>query len=131
MNTVLLAPGLELPVTGMPYGETPVLDVDHRRRRLIRRVFVRTGMLITMFVAAASLFWHLGQPLWGNWPQMDATVTSQDEYVSRGTHCSLGLSYTVDDQYSTPITPSSTRAASHWPSVPWSKSASTPATTGR
>lgn len=98
MNTVLLAPGLELPVSGMPYGETPVLDVDHRRRRLMRSVFVRTGILIALFIAAASLFWHLGQPLWGNWPQTDATVTSQDEYVSRVTHCSLGLSYTVGDQ---------------------------------
>lgn len=98
MSTVLLAPGLELQVTGMPYGETPVLKIGHRRRRLIRRVLIRTGVLIGLFVAAASLFWHVGQPLWGNWPQVDATVTSQHQYVSKGTHCSLGLSYIAADQ---------------------------------
>jgi len=96
MSTVLFAPGVELPVAGKPFGETPARDVDNLRRRMVRKA--RTAVIVLVILAGATfgIIWHLGQPSWGKWPQVDATVVSQREYVAKYTNCDLGLSSVID-----------------------------------
>lgn len=79
MSTVLLAPGVQLPVTGNPFGETPALEVDNLRRRMVRTARTAGIVLVILAGAAAAIIWHVGQPYWGNWPQVDATVVSHRE----------------------------------------------------
>jgi len=98
MSTVLLAPGVELPATGKPFGDTPAREVDNLRRRMVRKARVAVIVIVILAGTATGIIWHLGQPLWGNWPQVDATVVSQDEYVARGVRCSLGLTSVIDGQ---------------------------------
>jgi hypothetical protein len=99
MSTVLLAPGVELPVSGKPFGDTPAMDVDNLRRRVTRKARIFVIILVALSAGAFGIIWHVGQPFWGNWSQVNATVTSQYEYVSRGTHCSLGLDYVFNGQH--------------------------------
>jgi hypothetical protein len=98
MSTVHLAPGVEVPVTGKPFGDTPALGVDHLRRRMTRKARNAVVVLVILAAAAFGIFWHVGEPFWGNWPQVDAQVTSQYEYEVKGVRCSLGLDYVVDGQ---------------------------------
>lgn len=98
MSTSLLVPGAQLPVSGKPFGDTPAVDVDNLLRRMRRKARNATLVLPVLLALAFSIFWHVGQPVWGNWPQVDARVTSQYEYVNRGVRCSLGLDYVVDGQ---------------------------------
>lgn len=96
MSTVLFAPGVELPVTGKPFGETPARDVDNLRRRMARKARIAVIVLFILAGAAFGIIWHVGQPFWGHWPQVDATVVSQREYVAKYTNCDLGLSSVID-----------------------------------
>lgn len=98
MSTVVLAPGVELPVTGKPFGETPAREVDNLRHRMARKARTAVIVLVILAGTAFGIIWHLGQPIWGNWPQVDATVVSQHEYVSRGVNCTLGLRSVIDGQ---------------------------------
>ncbi|MBT2530910.1 hypothetical protein J7E83_01975 [Arthrobacter sp. ISL-48] len=98
MSTSLLVPGAELPISGKPFGDIPALDIDYLRRRIRRKALNATLVLPVLFALAFAIFWHVGQPFWGNWPQVDATVTSHYEYVTKGVRCSLGLDYLVDGQ---------------------------------
>ncbi len=98
MSTVLVAPGVKLPVTGKPFGETPAMDVDNLRRRMTRKARAAVIVLVILAAAASAIIWHLGQPLWGNWPHVDATVVTQREYVAKYTDCDLGLSSVIDGQ---------------------------------
>ncbi|RKR29799.1 hypothetical protein [Arthrobacter oryzae] len=96
MSTVLLAPGVELPVNGKPFGETPALEVDNLRRRMVRKAWTSVIVFFILAGAAAAIIWHVGQPYWGNWPQVGATVVSQREYVAKYVDCDLGLSSVID-----------------------------------
>lgn len=96
MSTALFAPGVELPVTGKPFGETPARDVDNLRQRMARRARISVVVLSILAAASFGIIWHVGQPFWGNWPHVDATVVSQREYVAKYTNCDLGLSSVID-----------------------------------
>ncbi|GGI00366.1 hypothetical protein ACFFGR_13445 [Arthrobacter liuii] len=96
MSTVLFAPGVELTVTGKPFGETPARDVDNLRRRMARRARIAVIVLIILACTALGIIWHIGQPFWGNWPHVDATVVSQREFVAKYVDCDLGLSSVID-----------------------------------
>ncbi|MDP9889594.1 hypothetical protein [Pseudarthrobacter enclensis] len=98
MSTVLVAPGLELPVSGTPFGETPAQDVDNLRRRVARKARIAVIVLVILAGAAIGIVWHVGQPLWGNWPRVEAVVVSQREFVAKYTNCDLGLSSIIDGQ---------------------------------
>lgn len=58
-----------------------------------RQIRPRTIALMVLSMLGCALFWHVGQPFWGNWPQVDAKVTSHYEYAAKGGHCSFGLDY--------------------------------------
>lgn len=96
MSTAVLAPGVELPVAAQPFGETPARDVDNLRRRMVRKARTAVIILIVLTGTAAGILWHVGQPFWGNWPHVDATVVSQREYVAKYVDCDLGLSSVID-----------------------------------
>lgn len=96
MSTALFAPGVELPVAGKPFGETPARDVDNLRRRMALKARTAVMVLAILAGAATGIIWHLGQPSWGNCPEVDATVVSQREYVAKYTNCDLGLSSVID-----------------------------------
>lgn len=96
MSTVVLAPGVELPITGMPFGDTPALEVDKLHRRMIRKARVAVIVLVILTGTAFGIIWRIGQPFWGNWPHTDATVVSQHEFVAKYVNCDLGLRSVID-----------------------------------
>lgn len=96
MGTVVLAPGVELPVAGKPFGETPARDVDKLHRRTLRKARTAVIVLVILAGVAFGIIWHIGQPLWGNWPHVNATVVSQREFSAKYVDCDLGLSSVID-----------------------------------
>lgn len=98
MNTIILAPRLDLPVTGVPFGDTPAREVDDTLGRMRRKARYRIIALAVLGAVGFALFWHVGQPFWGNWPQVQARVTSHYEYVAKGVRCSLGLDFAVNNE---------------------------------
>lgn len=61
MSTVLVAPGVELPVSGRPFGETPAQDVDNLRRRVARKARTAVIVLVILVAAACGILWRVGR----------------------------------------------------------------------
>ncbi|NYE94076.1 hypothetical protein FHU41_000297 [Psychromicrobium silvestre] len=98
MSTILLAPGVELPVSGEPFGTVPARDVDNLLSRMRLKARVRVVVLLVLLAVGFALIWHVGQPLWGQWPQANAKVTSHFEYQTRGVRCSVGLDFIAENK---------------------------------
>jgi len=95
---VQLGPGIELAVTGSPFGETPAWEVDGMGKRQTRRVRIWSIVMAVLAILWCVALWHIGQPLWGGWPQVQATVASAEDWNNRYQHCDLGLDYAIAGQ---------------------------------
>lgn len=94
--TTVLAPGVHVQAS-KPFGDTPARGVDALMARWVRSARARTVVVSLVFIVAALVFWHAGKPIWGNWAETNAVITSQRDYQGRfDPACDLGLAYRVD-----------------------------------